>query len=206
MTGPRDKKKASGGTPALSDEDAELWARVAAQAEPLPALRRARHVQTLASVRAKASAKNKPAKSQPSAAPTSASVRTPASSKTIRPQKALKSVVQQNMPAPATRLEPKSKRRLARGSIEIEARLDLHGLSAAQARTRFVGFISAAVQAKQKWVLVITGKGRAGTGVLRREVPLWLAEPPMNQLVIAYEPAAAAHGGDGALYLRLRRR
>ena len=53
-------------------------------------------------------------------------------------------------------------------------------------------------------MLVITGKGRAGDGVLRREVPLWIGQPPLDRLVIAYEPAAAAHGGDGALYLRLR--
>ena len=73
-----------------------------------------------------------------------------------------------------------------------------------RARTRLTGFLTAAAQARNKWVLVITGKGRAGDGVLRREVPLWIGQPPLDRLVIAYEPAAAAHGGDGALYLRLR--
>ena len=105
---------------------------------------------------------------------------------------------------PDTRLDPKSKRRLARGTIAIDARIDLHGLTAALARTRLTEFLNAAAQARNKWVLVITGKGRAGEGVLRREVPLWFSQPPLDRLVIAYEPAAAAHGGTGALYVRLR--
>ena len=105
---------------------------------------------------------------------------------------------------PETRLDPKSKRRLARGTLAIDARIDLHGLTAARARARLTGFLTAAAQARNKWVLVITGKGRAGEGVSRREVPLWIGEPPLDRLVIAYEPAAAAHGGGGALYLRLR--
>ena len=75
---------------------------------------------------------------------------------------------------------------------------------AASARTRLTRFLTAAAQARNKWVLVITGKGRAGNGVLRREVPLWFGQPPLDRLVIAYEPAAAAPGGGGALYVRLR--
>ena len=191
MAGADDKKY-----PTLSGEDAELWSRVAAQAEPLPALRRARHVETRrvrapkaddpAPVPAKKSAAAKPATS-----PTNA----------IKPQT---HPAAKKLPTPDARLDPKSKRRLARGTIAIDARLDLHGLTAARARTRLTGFLIAAAQAHNKWVLVITGKGRAGDGVLRREVPLWIGEPPLDQLVIAYEPAAAPHGGAGALYLRLR--
>lgn len=194
MTGSDDKKH-----PPLSGEDAELWSRVAAQAEPLPALRRARHVETR---RVRAPKADDPAPA-PAKKPTAAKPETnPASP--VNATKRLARPAAKKLPTPDARLDPKSKRRLARGTIAIDARIDLHGLTAARARTRLTGFLTAAAQARNKWVLVITGKGRAGDGVLRREVPLWIGQPPLDRLVIAYEPAAAAHGGDGALYLRLR--
>ena len=191
MAGPDDKKKLL-----LSGEDAELWSRVAAQAEPLPALRRARNVETR---RVRAPKTDDPA--QPPARkftdPKGVNAAKPATKAPLRP-------VTKKLPMPDTRLDPKSRRRLARGTIAIDARIDLHGLTAARARARLTGFLTAAAQARNKWVLVITGKGRAGDGVLRREVPLWLGQPPLDRLVIAYESAAAAHGGGGALYVRLR--
>ena len=188
----RDDKK----HPPLSDEDAELWSRVAAQAEPLPELRRARHVET-SRVRAPKTDGAARARVKKPADPKAARVAQPTQKPHPRP-------APKKSPMPETRLDPKSKRRLARGTLAIDARIDLHGLTAARARARLTGFLTAAAQARNKWVLVITGKGRAGEGVLRREVPLWIGEPPLDRLVIAYEPAAAAHGGGGALYLRLR--
>ena len=190
MAGSDDKKH-----PPLSGEDAELWSRVAAQAEPLPALRRARHVETrrLRAPKTDAPKTDVPSPAAKSVGPKSASAAKPHA----RP-------APKKLPMPDTRLDPKSKRRLARGTIAIDARIDLHGLTAARARTRLTGFLTAAAQSRNKWVLVITGKGRAGDGVLRREVPLWFGQPPLDRLVIAYEPAAAAHGGAGALYVRLR--
>ena len=190
--GPDDKKH-----PPLSGEDAELWSRVVAQAEPLTALRRARYVETRR-VRAPKTDDPAPAK-KPAAEKPEANPASPVNATRWPVRTAAK-----KLPTPDARLDPKSKRRLARGTIAIDARIDLHGLTAARARTRLVGFLTAAAQARNKWVLVITGKGRAGDGVLRREVPLWIGQPPLDRLVIAYEPAAAAHGGDGALYLRLR--
>jgi len=189
LVGSGDKKH-----PPLSGEDAELWSRVAAQAEPLPALRRARHVEA----RRLRSPKTDAHKAEMlGLAPKSANA-------AKSPTKLQARSMPKKFPMPDTSLDPKSKRRLARGTIAINARIDLHGLTAARARTRLTRFLTAAAQARNKWVLVITGKGRAGNGVLRREVPLWFGQPPLDRLVIAYEPAAAAHGGGGALYVRLR--
>ena len=180
----------------LSGEDAELWLRVAAQAEPLPALRRARHVETRRIRAPKADDLAQPP-ARKSAGPKGVN----AAKRAIKvpPRSAPK-----KLPMPDPQIDHKSRRRLARGTIAIDARIDLHGLTAARARSRLTGFLTAAAQARNKWVLVITGKGRAGDGVLRREVPLWFGQPPLDRLVIAYEPAAAAHGGGGALYVRLR--
>jgi len=191
LAGSDDKKHSP-----LSGEDAELWSRVAAQAAPLPALRRARHVETR---------RVRPRKSDDLSQPPARKSADPKGVNAARSAtKAPRRREAKKLPMPDPRLDPKSRRRLARGTIAIDARIDMHGLTAARARSRLTGFLTAAAQAGNKWVLVITGKGRAGDGVLRREVPLWFGQPPLDRLVIAYEPAAAAHGGDGALYVRLR--
>jgi DNA-nicking Smr family endonuclease len=105
---------------------------------------------------------------------------------------------------PLAALDRRTRSRLARGQIEIDARLDLHGLTLQRAHARLRSFLSNAQVRGHRLVLVITGKG--GSGAMRREVPHWLSLPEMRALVIGYEPASAAHGGDGALYIRVRRR
>jgi DNA-nicking Smr family endonuclease len=118
-------------------------------------------------------------------------------------------------PPPLAPLEPKLRRRLSRGS-EVDARLDLHGLTQAVAHRRLHTFLLGAQGAGHVLVLVITGKGAAsdqgfalsgegGRGVLRRLVPQWLAAPEMRTLVVGFETAARGHGGEGALYVRVRR-
>ncbi len=111
-------------------------------------------------------------------------------------------------------LEPRRKRRLARGNEEVEARLDLHGMRQSTAFHTLIGFLRQARARRVGTVLVITGKGRAEApddtlggerGVLRRLVPQWLARPEFRDLVIGFEPAARRHGGEGALYVRVRR-
>ena len=99
-----------------------------------------------------------------------------------------------------------TRRRLAQGQQPIEARLDLHGLTAGQAERRLAGFITNAEADGCRCVLVITGKGANGNGVLRRLVPLWLKTPPLSSRVLAISAARQADGGDGALYVMLRRR
>ena len=99
-----------------------------------------------------------------------------------------------------------TRRRLAQGQIPIEARLDLHGLTAAQAERRLARFVDQAARTGVRCVLVITGKGSEGKGVLRRLVPLWLKTPPLSGLVLALSQARQADGGGGALYVMLRRK
>ncbi len=103
-------------------------------------------------------------------------------------------------------IDKATRRRLAQGQITIEARLDLHGATAAQAERRLSGFIDSAVRQGSRCVLVITGKGVEGTGVLRRLVPQWLKAPPLAPFVLAISAARPGDGGDGALYVLLRRR
>jgi DNA-nicking Smr family endonuclease len=100
--------------------------------------------------------------------------------------------------APLTRRE---KQRVARGHDRIDARLDLHGHTLPEAHAQLLRFLRRASENEARLVLVITGK----SGVLRQEVPRWLSLPDFRVLVIAAEPAAIRHGGDGALYLRVRR-
>ena len=109
-------------------------------------------------------------------------------------------------------LDRRSRQRLARGA-PVDARIDLHGLSQHEAHRRLVSFLAGAQAQGHRLVLVITGKGRAREswpapderGVLRRLVPQWLALPELRVLVLGFEPAQRTHGGDGALYVRLRR-
>lgn len=113
-------------------------------------------------------------------------------------------------PAPPS-LVPLGRRlrgRVARGKEAIDARLDLHGLTQAQAHSALLHFLRNAGAREARLVLVITGKGMRGDGergVLKRQVPQWLALPEFRALVIGFEDAHAAHGGEGALYVRLRR-
>jgi len=106
-------------------------------------------------------------------------------------------------PPPLAALDRRTRGRVARGRIEIDARLDLHGHTLERARARLERFIAAAQAEGASLVLVITGKG--GSGALRREVPLWLSSTHLRGLVIGFEEAARNHGGAGALYIRIRR-
>ena len=103
-------------------------------------------------------------------------------------------------------LDRRQRKRVAKGRAAIDGRIDLHGLTQAEAHDALAHFLHSAVRREARLVLVITGKGaREGGGVLRRQVPLWLALPDFRGMVIGFEPAHVAHGGDGAFYVRLRR-
>jgi DNA-nicking Smr family endonuclease len=111
-------------------------------------------------------------------------------------------------PPPLANLDRRTRNRLARGRVEIDARLDLHGLTLARAYARLSSFLPSAQAQGASLVLVITGKGGAPggeRGALRREVPQWLSRPEFRPLVIGFEEAAPVHGGTGALYVRVRR-
>jgi len=98
-----------------------------------------------------------------------------------------------------------SARAIKSGQAGYTSRLDLHGLSRDQAHLRLVRFLNDAAGDGHRHVLVITGKGAAGGGVIRREFPGWITSPPLNMLVIAYCQAQPKDGGSGAFYVNLRR-
>lgn len=105
-------------------------------------------------------------------------------------------------------LEKPVKRKLARGHLALEARIDLHGLIQSDAHGILLDFLLRAHDRGLRHVLVITGKGSSfgSEGALKRAVPLWFSKPEFRFLISSYEPAARQHGGEGALYVRLSRR
>lgn len=114
-------------------------------------------------------------------------------------------------PAPAPErppegLEPRRRQRLIRERDPIEARIDLHGMTQDVARAALHGFLRRAHADGVRSVLVITGRGTRGDGVLRRYTPEWLADPQVRSIVAGVSTADRRHGGEGALYVALKRR
>jgi len=97
-------------------------------------------------------------------------------------------------------------RRLSRDREAVAARIDLHGMTQDVARAALTGFVARSAEEGWRAVLVITGKGVGGDGVLRRRVPDWLAEPPIRAHIAGVSEAHRRHGGEGALYVALKRR
>jgi DNA-nicking Smr family endonuclease len=174
------------------ETDEELWARVARGARPLKKGASARPVV--------------PAKPRAKPGPKSQAV-------TLAPKPRPK-------PAPAARneaLDRQTARRLERGRVAVEARLDLHGMRQREAHAALRKFLKWAVAKDYRHVLVITGKGaepdawasfykEEARGVLRASVPRWLAAPDLAHIVLSYSEAPRRLGGEGALYVRLRRK
>jgi DNA-nicking Smr family endonuclease len=113
------------------------------------------------------------------------------------------------VPGEAAGLDRASFDKLRRGKLPIEARLDLHGLTQAEAHRDLTRFLATADAAGKRLVIVITGKGRPGSegiGILRQAVPRWLNEPALRGRILAVTPAQPRDGGAGALYVLLRRK
>ena len=179
---------------ALSEEERVLWESVAKQIKPLRKRSRATKPQ-LAAPDSQTPVATKAA-AAPKAHPAAKAPRAP------RP----------DLPPAAPPLAPLGRRersQLSRGRKEIDARLDLHGMTQTRAHRALSGFLQRAHSEGLTFVLVITGKGRMGVeserGVLRRQVPQWLSLPEFRSLVVGFEEAHIGHGGEGALYVRIRR-
>ncbi|OAF02292.1 DNA mismatch repair protein MutS [Bradyrhizobium centrolobii] len=174
---------------ALSAEERELWDLVAKQVKPL---RKPRPVKAHSATRSEPSPAAPVGKSAAPARPIAAA---PA------PR-----VAKPAMP-PLAPLGKRERAKLSRGRSEIEARLDLHGMTQMRAHRALSGFLQRAHHDGLTFVLVITGKGRSGgeSGVLRRQVPEWLSLPEFRAFVVGFEEAHVGHGGEGALYVRIRR-
>jgi len=180
----------------LSPDERSLWRDVARSVTPLPK----RRVEDLddtahaAPLPDKPKLKSKPDKGKSKTA--AAVLPLPAAAVTPPPRQE---------PAPLGR---KARRRLARGSDTIDGRLDLHGMTQAQAHDTLLRFLRRSRDQGARVVLVITGKGGRGAqgeGVLKRQVPMWLRLPEFRDCVVGFEAAAIGHGGEGAMYIRVRR-
>lgn len=177
----------------LSDEDAALWDRVAGTAKPLVKgkNRNVRRVEVPVSEKPKNSKPEKSAKPLPK----------PATGDQLAP----------SSPPPLGSYDRRELRGLAGGRREIDGRIDLHGMRQREAHTALRAFLRSAQARGHRHVLVITGKGGRTSedgierGVLNREVPRWLNEPEFRSVVVGFAPAHKRHGGEGALYVRLRR-
>lgn len=193
-----------------SPEERRLWETVTADVTPIATPSRLR-------ARRKKSASGDADPQELPEAPASEPGQ-PARGKTVVSQEALRAALGRKAtprppaPPPLAPLEPRQRRRLVRGTRAIDARIDLHGLTQAEAHARLRGFLSRAQAEGASVVLVITGKGGAdgslaadGRGILRRVVPQWLSFAEFRGLVVGFEEAHGTHGGGGALYVRVRR-
>ncbi len=211
----------------ISEDDRVLWEQVAKTVEPLS--RVGRRIPAGADEAVIAAAAPQADSSVPAArpaadrtAPTSATKRK-AGGGLVRPigsgQPAKAVVVPASKPAGGLApFERKRAKKVAAGRIAIDARIDLHGMRQADAHDTLVGFLHRSAARGCRTVLVITGKGggpesdngrrrepgEEPRGVLRRNVPRWLAEPGLAPLVVSYTEAHVRHGGGGALYIHLR--
>jgi DNA-nicking Smr family endonuclease len=194
----------------LSDEERALWTGIASSIKPLHPKRRAAAETSELAPSSKRSPKSADKSlAEPVGKP---SGKAPAQNagarlRAIAPEEPS---VQKKAP-PLAPLERKLKRRVARGREPIDARLDLHGFTQTQAHMALLAFLQRAQSDGVRIALVVTGKGTRKAdeaherGVLKRQVPHWLSLPQFRPLVVGYEDAHLAHGGAGALYIRVRR-
>ena len=172
----------------LSEEERALWESVAKQAKPL---------------------RKKPLRAEAPASDARDAARSAADKSAPGPKPLKITLAPKPEPPPLVPLGRRERSQLSRGRKEIEARLDLHGMTQARAHRALSNFLQRAHRDGFTFVLVITGKGRAGVdperGVLRRQVPQWLGLPEFRSLVVGFEEAHIGHGGEGALYVRIRR-
>lgn len=172
----------------LTDDDRILWGKVARSTRALPGRMKAmEEFETSLLVEQDMAGEKKP------------HVRPAGTTPETAPAKPMKTAPRHHP------LERPVKKKLARGRLQLEARIDLHGMFQAEAHALLHGFILRAYERGLRHVLVITGKGSSmgSDGALRRAVPMWFSKPEFRHLISSYESSAQNHGGDGALYVRL---
>jgi DNA-nicking Smr family endonuclease len=175
----------------LSEEERALWESVAKQTKPLRKKPRAAKPQRLDAEMPAAAKATVPIRPHPLPKPRAAKPDLPPA------------------PPPLAPIGRRERSQLSRGRKDIDARLDLHGMTQTRAHDALSAFLQRAHSDGLTFVLVITGKGKMGAeserGVLRRQVPHWLGLPEFRALVVGFEEAHIGHGGEGALYVRIRR-
>jgi DNA-nicking Smr family endonuclease len=103
-------------------------------------------------------------------------------------------------------LDGSTERKLTRGLLAIDASLDLHGMTQTQAHNALDRFVARQVGTSSRVLLIVTGKGKGGDGVLKRLMPEWLMAGPYASRILRIASAARNHGGGGAFYVMLRRK
>jgi DNA-nicking Smr family endonuclease len=190
----------------LHPEEAELWQAVARSARPLKA-------QALAKAAPPRPIQNLPAAIDEPLAPPLSPFRMGEKATISRPHDLSPPLSKRIGEAPL-RMDAKAFGRMTRGKLAPEARIDLHGMTLAEAHPALIGFILRAQSQGLRLVLVITGKGKPAVddgpiprrlGVLRHQTPQWLRQPPLSPHVLQIAEAHARHGGGGAFYVYLRR-
>lgn len=155
------------------------------------------------------SAKAKPQKPPKSDTKKPATAGAGASLKPAMPPKASAEInpadLRSSVPVMRAGIDNASARRLTKGSFEIDERLDLHGKTEIMAHKALLQFVQRASRSGARTLLIITGKGAGGQGILRRKVPEWLKDYPLKPHILAISQASPKDGGGGALYVRLRR-
>ncbi|AVO37836.1 Smr/MutS family protein [Pukyongiella litopenaei] len=194
----------------LTPEEHDLWRKVARQAEPLA--KPARTASPAPPPR-KPDPSPEPVTPAPPAIPDGFTLGARAGSQPFSND--LDRELSDRLRVAPLRMDAKTHRRMKRGAMKPEARIDLHGMTLAQAHPALIWFITSSRAAGKRLVLVITGKGKPARhdddpipsprGVLRRQVPHWLTAAPLSQAVQQVRPAHVSHGGDGAFYVYLRK-
>lgn len=199
----------------ISAEDQALWGRVAKTARPLssglagPDLAR-QFADAMAETPPTGQAPSKPVR----VAPPSGMVLRPTPPARRDPGHDLAHPLAEALARQPVKMDKRRFQRLSRGKLEPDARIDLHGMTLAQAHGALNSFILRAHARGARLVLVITGKGKTISddgpiprrpGALRHDVPQWLRMAPLGPLVLELRPAHARHGGSGAYYVYLKR-
>lgn len=207
------------GRAGLSDDDRAVWGEVARSVTPMSAAERRRAVTPPADAPATPTPRLPPIAHDHALVPVRpaatlpAGLRIGAAAAPGAKRIAAPSTPAERLAGQPVQMDAGTHRKLTRGKLRPEARIDLHGLTLAVAKAELTGFILSAQASGRRLVLVITGKGKGDhgplptrSGALRHEVPHWLHMAPLSGVVMQVVPAHLRHGGGGAYYVYLRRR
>ncbi len=188
----------------LTEQELALWQAVASTVAPLKPKRKKK-----AALKAGEAAADQPAAPKPPGKrPKSPPKGPPPSPKPIAPAaKPQPPLTPTPAPGAIPGIDQRQAERFRRGQIPIEGKIDLHGRTQAEAHDDLFHFLERAWKHGKRKVLVITGKGmtQSKSGILKANVPRWLNEPAFRRLVLAISQARPEHGGEGALYVLLKR-
>lgn len=203
--------------PDEGDDGERLWKKIAAGVTPLKKTKHKRHAPA-----EPAADSRRPAKAEPEAKTKRASAAAPPP---LRKWESRPPGPPPLVPGQLAGLDRRSGDKLRRGQMPVDAKLDLHGMTQEGAHATVARFIERQHAAGARCVLIVTGKGgraagdpfqpkavpsrftfSGGRGILKEALPRWLNEPRLRQHIIAVQPASRAHGGDGAVYVLLKRK